>query len=267
MGSVYVRRRVGRRRSFFQKHRVLTLFLLGTGSCLLAFIVTQQIRGPTEHLLVNGPAPVPRPLPDWQLQPAKNERFIYPYSVIPGGVLSREELAASMSNDRVVAEHYAPFEVSQARIVKAEETQFAHVAYRVRNQVFWTSKKLKIPKGEALITDGSNVARTRCGNRVSAVPLEPVSEDEPAIETFDIPVLARVDEPPLEGLPETGLDLRDFPVLEPYIPVQRPKILPYYYRPLFVVRTPDVVVPEPATLSLLAVGLIAFVTARFVRRK
>lgn len=264
---MYVRRRIGKRRSFFQKHRLLMLCLLGTGACLLAFIVTQQIRGPGEHLLANRPAPVPLPWPDRQLQPAKNERFIYPYSVIPGGVLSREELGASIGNDSVVAEHYAQFAVSQARIVKAEETQFVHVAYRVRNKVFWTSKKLKIPKGEALITDGSNVARTRCGNRVSAVPLEPVLEDEPAIETFDMPVLARVDEPPLENLPETGLDLRDFPVLEPYVPVQRPKILPYYYRPLFVVRTPDVVVPEPATLSLLAVGLVAFVTIRFARKK
>jgi hypothetical protein len=243
------------------------LCLLGTGACLFAFVFTQQLRGPSEYLLLNPPASVPAFETNLQLRPAKNERFVYPYSVIPGGVLSREELVNSISSDRVVANHYSRFAVDQAKIVKAEETQFRYVAYRLRNKVYWTKKALRIPKGETLITDGSECARTRCGNMVSAVPMEPVSEEEPAIETFDMPVLARLEAPELDALPESSLDLGEFPVLESYIPVQRPKILPYYYRPLFVVKPTDVVVPEPATLSLLAIGLVAFVTIRFARKK
>ena len=243
---------------------MLLLVLAGTASGLLAFILTQQIRGPVERLPLRPEAPVQGSQSGRYLQPASNERFIYPYSVIPGGVRSREELAGNMAADKVVGAHYARFDVGQAQIVKAEETQFVHVAYRVRDKVFWTSKKLKIPKGEPLVTDGRNFARTRCGNRVSAAPLEPVSEEEPPIETFDVPVLARVETP---ELPETGFEMPAIPRIETHVPVPRPKILPYYYRPLFVVRPPDVVVPEPATLSLLAVGLAAFVTVRFARKK
>jgi len=243
------------------------LFLLGTGACLFAFIVTQQIKGPTQRAILNPPAAAPAPDWDPQIQPAKSDRFVYPYSVIPGGVVSREELVNVMASDRVVAEHYARFAVNEAKIVHADQTQLVHVAYRIGDKVFWTSRKLKIPKGEALITDGKDFARTRCGNRVSAVPQEPVSEEEPAIETFDVPVLARVDAPELGNVPVTGLEFNDVPAIPPYTPMQRPTILPYYYRPLFVVRSPGVVVPEPATLSLLAIGLATFITIRYARKK
>jgi hypothetical protein len=188
--------------------------------------------------------------------------------VIPGGVLSREELASVIDSDPVVAEHYARFAVDQAKIIHASETQFMHVAYRLRNKVYWTAKKIKISKGESLITDGKDVARTRCGNMVSAVPMEPVLEEEPTVETFDMPLLAQVDAPELELPPTIGQEFQDVPVptLEPYIPVQRPTILPYYYRPLFVAKS-DVVVPEPATFGLLAIGLATLVTVRLARRK
>jgi hypothetical protein len=173
-----------------------------------------------------------------------------------------------VGSDPVVAEHYARFAVSQARIIRASETQFMHVSYRLRNKVYWTAKKIRIPKGESLITDGKEVARTRCGNMVSAAPQEPVSEEEPTVETLDMPLLAQVEAPELEMPPTIGLDFQDVrvPALEPYVPVQRPTILPYYYRPLFVAKS-DVVVPEPGTLSLLAIGLATLVTVRLTRRK
>jgi hypothetical protein len=132
--------------------------------------------------------------------------------------------------------------------------------------VYWTTRKVKIPQGEMLVTDGTDSARARCGNRVSAVPLEPVSEEEPAVEVFETPVLARVEAPDIE-IPPSGLEFQDIPTLQPYIPIQRPTILPFYYRPLFVVRPNDVVVPEPATLSLLSIGLAAFLAFRFIRKK
>jgi hypothetical protein len=230
--------------------------------------VTQQIKAPANHAERISQTPAPVPEGKLQFRPAKNERYVYPYSVIPGGVMSREELARVIGSDPVVAEHYARFAVDQAKVIRASETQFMHVSYRVLNKVFWTAKKIRIPQGESLITDGNEVARTRCGNMVSAAPQEPVSEEEPTVETFDVPLLAQVEAPELEIPPTIGLDFQDVqvPTLEPYIPVQRPTILPYYYRPLFVAKS-DVVVPEPATLGLVAMGLIALVTVRMTRRK
>ncbi len=242
------------------------LTLLGAAACLGGFIVTRQLRTPAEHAVLIPSASTPIPEGSPQFQTAKNPRYVYPYSVIPGGVLSREELSSVIGNDPIVAEHYSGFAVRQAKIIHAEETQFMHVSYRLRNKVYWTAKKVKIPKGESLITDGNEVARTRCGNKVSAVPLEPVAEEEPTVETFDMPVLAQVDAPELELPPTIGLDFQDVPTLQPYIPVQRPTILPYYYRPLFVAKSTEVV-PEPATFGLLAIGLAALVTVRLVRRK
>jgi hypothetical protein len=242
----------------------------GLCGCLVGYIFVQQINRATEeppiavHKQNKPDLKAPR-----QIKQVNNDRTVYPYSVIPGGVLSREELANRILNDRVVADHYAKFAVGKFKIVKSEETQLMHVAYRIRDKVFWTAKKLKIAKGETLITDGNNnFARTRCGNRVSAVPMEPVSEtEEPSVEIFDNPVLAMVEEPELPTLPETRLDLRDIPISEPYIPVHRPPVLPYYYRPIFVIRPNHSVVPEPATLGLLSIGLIALITVRIARKK
>jgi len=243
-------------------------FVACAAACLFAFAVVRAVRNPAPTEVFKTPPATIRPQElIREYKPAKYERVVYPYSVIPGGVHSREELAANISSDRVVAAHFADFMVSQARIAKAEETKFVHVSYRIGDKVFWTAKTVKLPKGETLITDGRDVARTRCGNKVSAVPQEPVFEEEPAIETFDVPVIAKLETPELETIVESGLEPRDFSPLEPVIPIQRPNILPYYYRPLFVIRPPDMVVPEPGTLSLLIVGLTGFLLVRFIRKK
>jgi hypothetical protein len=241
------------------------LFLLGAVACALTYYYRQAARG--SHEVASSPAPARKPP---QSPNAGKSVLIYPYSVIPGGVRSREELKAHMRNDTVVAAHFADFQIDKARIVKAEETKFVHVSYRIRDRIFWTSKAIKIPKGEALISDGQNVARTRCGNRVSATPEEPISGEEPTRESFDIPQLvrlesipqlARLEIPELFGL-DSGLQV---PPIS-YLPAARSRIAPYYYRPLFVIQ-PDVVVPEPGTFSLLAGGLFLISVLRLFRKK
>lgn len=265
---VYVRKRIGRRRTFLQKHKMQVILLACIAVGLLSVLVFSALR-PAPQTGTYQPLPLPQTR-GWNSQsplPVRGyERVVYPYSVIPGGVYSREELAANMSSDRVVADHFADFSVGQARMIRLEVTQNVHVSYRIRDRVFWTSKTVKIPKGETLITDGRSFARSRCGNRISVEPQAPVSQEEPEPESFDIPVLARAEPEELGTLPPTGLELREVTPIVPYYPVPPPKILPYYYRPLFVVSPPpEIFVPEPPAWSLLLAGLITILTMRFFR--
>lgn len=236
----------------------------------------------------------PELIPNYK--PPQNERTVYPYSVISGGVRSREELAAIITSDPVVAKHYAGFAVQRARIVRLEEAQFAHVSYRIRNNVYWTAKTVKISKGETLITDGQNSARTRCGNKVSVLPQEPISPEEPPIETFEIPIIAAAEPPPLDlaKLPEPELelpnsplkpytDLRPNPPLSPYAELRpnpprspytelrpNPPLKPYFApQPLQILPyRRGINVPESgSTLILMIIGLAGFVAVRIMLKK
>ncbi len=246
----------------------MLLLLAACGVGLFAFAYINGFQDSiTVNPLKNEPAKIVAP--DWngKTELARHDRIVYPYSIISGGVRSREELIANMADDPVVSAHFSDFKISRTRMARAEKPQFVHVSYRMRDQVFWTAKLLKIPEGEALITDGSEVARARCGNRVSAAPKEPVSEEEPLIETLDIPMVGGLQSFSTEPIPEPTLALREFSPLDPFITIQEPNILPYYYRPLFVIRTPpDYYVPEPCTLSLLFAGLAAFLAIKQIRK-
>ncbi|MBN1569897.1 MAG: hypothetical protein JXA73_18780 [Acidobacteria bacterium] len=247
------------------------IILLGwAGAFFLTFALASLIRKPIVAVPPSMPrvsAEAPKSIP--QLKSNKQERLVYPYSVIPGGVRSREELSYHIGKDPVVAAHYAEFNASDARIFKSEEPQFAHVSYRLRNKVYWTAKPVRIPKGEALITDGKEAARTRCGNKISVLPQDPVSEEEPPPEIFEVPIIASAEPPAmdLERLPEGELAYEPDLPLTPIIPIQPPQILPYYYRPLFVVNPPGLEVPEPGTFGFIAAGLMLILGLRFARKK
>ncbi len=209
---------------------------------------------------------------------------LYPYSIIPGGARSREELARAIANDPVVARHYADFKVAGTRVIRLEHSELMYVSYRMGNYVFWTKTPLLLPAGETLLTDGKNTARTRCGNRLSATPVAPVLANQPSPEAMDVapdltpfatdrhpelaifaptmplvpppsetqPPLALVSNVPLDGLPEPIP-----PVYWPILggggspppggpPISPPPILP-----------PPVSTPEPGTLPLLLAGFVA----------
>lgn len=101
-------------------------------------------------------------------------RKVYPFSVIPGGAYSADELALARRVDRVVAAHYADFDPSTVAVRTLPEDEFLYVSYRKADRVYWTTDKRRIPKGNCVLTDGKHLARARCGNRLSATPQFPV---------------------------------------------------------------------------------------------
>lgn len=81
----------------------------------------------------------------------------------------------ALEHDPIAAAHYAGFDVSQTRVVRLPSDEEVYVSYRLNNHIYWTNKKLRLLKGETVITDGKNVARTRCGNRLSVTAQSPVA--------------------------------------------------------------------------------------------
>src|ERR1700739_3345347 len=114
-------------------------------------------------------------------------RPIFPYSIVPGGVRDAGELQSAASHDPVVARHYSDFRIAAARTVRLEKPLEMYVSYRRNNQVYWTRNRMLIPAGESLISDGENLARVRCGNRLSAVAAKPVAVSEPSKEELNAP--------------------------------------------------------------------------------
>ena len=275
---MYKKKRIGAKGHSSKGRKILALFLLGLVACLGTIVVTRVAKNPNVTALFYTPDSPRAPKATSEFSPAKQKRPIYPYSVIPGGVRDREELASSAQSDPVVAAHFADFNIRKAKLVKAEETQFVHVSYRLQNRVYWTAKKVKLPKGETLITDGKETARTRCGNRVSALPQDPVSEKEPPIEDLDTQLVEKVDTVQLETFVDTPWEPAKIAPLAPVVPIPSPAlitpyvppkpatILPRYYHPPRF-RIPLVPVSEPGSLILLISGLTVLVAVRITWKK
>jgi hypothetical protein len=115
-------------------------------------------------------------------------RPVYPYSVVAGGVEDVNELKWVAEHDPIVGAHYAGFNYARAQVVRLALARTVYVSYRIGNHIYWTRRRVKLHKGEKLITDGTMTARTRCGNRVEDTPQQQASAKEPAPEKFDQPI-------------------------------------------------------------------------------
>ena len=118
---------------------------------------------------------------------ARDRRLVYPYSLIPGGISSADELREAAAHDATVAEHYAGFDYKVARVVEVDRPRLVYLSYRRGGQIHWTRKQASLHPGEKLITDGRITARTRCGNQVSVLPQANTLPDEPLIAELDRP--------------------------------------------------------------------------------
>ena len=105
--------------------------------------------------------------------------------MIPGGVQNAQELRNALEHDPIAAAHYAGFDIGQTHVVRLASDEEMYVSFRLNNRIYWTRKRLKLLKGEAVITDGKNVARTRCGNRLSDTAQAPVAPKQPLDMTLD----------------------------------------------------------------------------------
>lgn len=169
-----------------QVRRLISAAFLTVCSCFLVFTLSR----PASHPVSQTAAVPARPL--WPLASAANissaKRTVYPYSVIPGGAESSEELRQAVNTDPVVADHYSDFDVAKVRRITLNSPQLVYVSYRVGNSVYWTRNKLRLARGEAVLTDGRSMARVRCGNRISVSPVRPNLQAEPTAEDFDAPI-------------------------------------------------------------------------------
>jgi hypothetical protein len=126
-------------------------------------------------------------------------RVIYPYSVIPGGVQTADDLRQVSEHDGVVGSHYAGFDFRRARIVELDQPKLVYLSYRIGNKVFWTGKRISLHKGEKLITDGRTTARTRCANQISEAAQPAVSPAEPPAARFEEPFDGTAGQIPFPG--------------------------------------------------------------------
>lgn len=151
----------------------------------------------------------------------------YPYSVIPGGAYSPAELRFVNQRDPLVRDHYSDFDVNNARLVVLTDDRYQYASFRMKNQIFWTRNRLHIPRGEVLLTDGHNYARTRCGNRLSntakanTTPLQP-SDRLLSLPPFRPELLAK-GPIGLAPAPPVGELAQQYPVL----PFDSPRLAPY----------------------------------------
>lgn len=192
-------------------------------------------------------------------------RTLYPYSVIPGGVQNAQELRNALEHDPIAAAHYAGFDIGQTHVVRLASDQEMYVSYRLNNRIYWTRKKLKLLKGEAVITDGKNVARTRCGNRLSDAAQSPVAPKQPLDMTLDpspLPDLAEerpIVMPMALPFPAFSSLLASGPegnVAPPYFPIVGGGFSPHSSTiPPTTPITPPAATPEPDSLVLTAAGI------------
>ena len=140
---------------------------------------------------------------------ARTPRRVYRYSVVPGGVYTTAEFEQARRSDPVVAAHYAVFG-PKVSMTKLTRDMYVYVSYRKANRVYWSTKKHKVCAGESIVTDGPNMARSRCGNRLSFVPYQPsldVQEPHERDLNTEEPLIAKLPDGPLlsPGFPDTAI--------------------------------------------------------------
>lgn len=182
-------------------------------------------------------------------------RPAFPFSIVPGGVHEWKELLDSANRDPVVRRHFSDVRMEGLYPTRTTAPMLVYVSYRVGDDVRWTKNKIRIPAGELVLTDGYNVVRGRCGNRVRQLPpplagTTPPPEEEPPEIVFEIPG-PLISEPPFVAPVLVEQAVSKPPVIVSPPPPIWPPIGPPITPPL----PPVAVTPEPGTLMLFVSGM------------
>ena len=262
----------------------LFVLLLFAATAVITWQLAHRQSAPDLSYLPAGAAKAPLPentaqsTPEFPSGPRSylrgQNRAVYPYSVIPGGVKNVADLKLAIADDPVVARQFQGFNFQKAHLVTVAQKESMYVSYRIGKKVYWTRKKIALHSGETLISDGSMTVRTRCGNRVAATPLDTGSPLEPPEEAFNQPYAALIAAP--EIVPSKA-DPGPIPSLPTSIASKSRRwwVLPLFAAPFAALPHSDsasgaplAVTPEPGLSLLLASGLAGvYWRARKYRRK
>jgi len=277
-----INRRGSGRGSGHGRVKLVVLFLFAA-TAVITWQLARRQSGPDLSYSSSNVAPVPLPdneageFQDYPSRPSSfvrgENRLVYPYSVIPGGIRTLADLKLAMADDPIVARQFQGFNFQHAQLVQVAQKQSMFVAYRVGQKVYWTRKKLALHPGETLVTDGNITARTRCGNRVAKVPQDTGSPVEPPEEAFNRPYGALIAAPvpdPMKADPGPAAPIPSSVVKKS----RRWWVLPLFGAPFAALPHSDsssdplAVTPEPGMSLLLISGLAGvYWRARKMRRK
>lgn len=96
-------------------------------------------------------------------------------------IRSIEHFHRLVEQDRVLAKHYAGFNWKLAREEVLNRPTLVYVAYRKNQQIKYTTRRVKLPKGDRYITDTKRNARFFCGNDfIGAPPNSPPESPGPS---------------------------------------------------------------------------------------
>ena len=143
------------------------------------------------------------------------KRKVYPYSVVPGGAQSLREAKVAMTDPAIKA-HYAVFNLGVLRQEKLAGDLKGYVSYRWGDQIYWTAKKITLHAGETVFTDGTHVARGRCLNCYSALPMQPIRPHEPTEKALDVAI----------EMPMTVYSFPERPLFVPALPIPPGELTP-----------------------------------------
>lgn len=203
---------------------------------------------------------------------ARTARPVYPFSLVPGGVYSAQELQRALNVSKDLRAHYSDFDFGRVQLVREKQNMPAYVSYRHNGRIFWTRHPLMLHAGELVLTDGHYTVRARCANQISMVPREPVEVSPEKVENqMETPVppptlnearLAPLSSalfpptavvpfgPPIAGFPPTGVVVSGQSPLPPGTSVPITPIIPTTPTP------PPVPVPEPSSAVLGGLSLV-----------
>lgn len=95
----------------------------------------------------------------------KPTRQVIPYSVVPGGVHSLDDLERAKGSGLLPSD----FDMSKVQFKLLDRDMDVHVTFMKDGKLHWSSRTIHVKAGEPVFTDGKYTILTRCGNLISFI--------------------------------------------------------------------------------------------------